>query len=129
MWIMKAIQKKFKSEHISTGLTSLDNLLGGGIALGKITEFAGSWSVGKSTLALQLAASAQKQKRACLYAETEFQFTPEYATNLGVDCEDLDFIQERLGEPMLDAVEEWANTNKDGLTLIDSIGGILPKEE
>ncbi len=114
--------------HIETGLVEIDSLLGGGIALGKITEFSGSYGVGKSTLALQIIGEAQK-KHECLYAENEFQFTPEYAELLGVDTKELDLVQVRIAEEALDAIEEWATTHKNGLIILDSIGGLLPKEE
>lgn len=126
---MKAIESKYSEQgNIPTGLTALDELLGGGIALGKITEFSGSYSVGKSTLALQIIAAAQK-KHDCLYADTEFSFTIPYAEKMGIDCKKLDIVQERIAEDMLNQVEEWATNHKDALIVLDSVGGILPREE
>ncbi|MBT9167796.1 MAG: DNA repair protein RadA [Syntrophomonadaceae bacterium] len=127
---MKASSSQYSNQgHISTGLSSLDNLLGGGIALGKITEFAGSYSTGKSTLVLQMIASAQKHKHDTLYVDTEYSFTIPYAEKMGIDCSKMDIIQERLAENMLDSVEEWATNHKRSLIVLDSVGGILPREE
>jgi len=125
---MKANQKPDVIGFIPTGLTALDELLGGGIAKGKITEISSPFSTGKSTLALQIVANAQK-KHDCLYAENEFTYSNEFAKSLGVDVDKLDFIQERLGEDALDAVEEWITNHKDALIILDSVGGILPRED
>lgn len=126
---MKASQVNTEQEYIKTGFVALDDLLGGGISTGCITEFYGNASVGKSTLALQIIAAAQKEGRDTLFCDTEYQFTKEYAASLGVDCDKLDFTQFRIGEETFDAMEEWATNHKGGLMVLDSMGGILPKEE
>lgn len=126
---MKAYQSKYSEQgYIPTGIIALDKLLGGGIALGKITEYAGAYSTGKSTLALQIIAAAQK-KHDCLLVDTEYSFTIPYGEKLGIDCKHLDIIQMRLAEDMLNAVEEWATNHKKSLIVLDSVGGILPREE
>lgn len=115
---------------IKTSLPSLDSILGtGGIASKKITEISGIWSVGKSTLALQIIASAQREKRPCLFCDSEFSFSSTYATTLDVDCDKLDLEQKQYAEETLDALEEWATKNKNGLIVLDSIGALLPQEE
>lgn len=115
---------------IPTSLPALDSILGtGGIASKKITEISGIWSVGKSTLALQIIASAQREKRPCLFCDSEFSFSSTYATTLGVDCEKLDLEQKQYAEETLDALEEWATNHKNGLIVLDSIGALLPQEE
>src|SRR3990167_9260610 len=115
---------------ISTSLPALDAILGtNGIATKKITEVSGIWSVGKSTLALQIIASAQREKRPCLFCDSEFSFSSTYATTLGVDCDKLDLEQKQYAEETLDALEEWATKNKNGLIVLDSIGALLPQEE
>lgn len=127
---MKANESKFSTtEYIDTGISALNGLLGGGIALGCITEFFGVPSVGKSTLAQQIITQAQKQKRPCLFSDTEFQFTQRYAESLGVDCAELDLTQNRIAEETFDAIEDWITKNKGGLVVLDSMGGVLPKEE
>lgn len=119
-----------KYDVIKTGFEGLDTILGiGGIGTKKITEISGIWSVGKSTLALQVVASAQKDKRPCIYLDSEFSFSADYAKTLGVDCEQLDLVQEQFAEATLDALEEWATKHKNGVIVLDSIGALLPREE
>lgn len=126
---MKASEIEIKREFIKTGIHSLDLLLGGGIELGCISEFYGLSSVGKSSLALQVIAAAQKEKRPCLFSDTEYQFTPQYAALLGVDNDSLDLTRLRLAEDTFDAIEAWVKNNKGGIAVLDSIGGALPREE
>ncbi len=127
---MKANQSTLdKFEFIETPFGGLNAILGGGIPSKKITEISGQWSVGKSTLALQIVAAAQKKEIVCLYADSEFSFSNTYATELGVDCGALDLEQNQFAEQTLDAVEAWAEKHKDGLIVLDSIGALLPREE
>lgn len=114
---------------VRTGVAGLDDLLGGGITLSCITELFGNPSVGKSTLALQCIAAAQKEGRPCLFADTEFSFTPAFASSLGVVCSELDLTQYRLGEETFDAVISWVTDHNGGLVVLDSIGQVLPREE
>jgi len=119
-----------KYDIVSTTFPALDSILGtGGIASKKITEISGIWSVGKSTLALQIIASAQKEKRPCLFCDSEFSFSTTYATTLGVNCDELELEQNQYAEETLDALEAWATKNKNGLIVLDSIGALLPQEE
>lgn len=118
-----------KLDFIQTPFPALDAILGGGIPSKKIIECSGSWSVGKSTLALQIVAQAQKEKRNCLWVDSEFSFSSTYATTLGVDCDSLDLEQHQFAEANLDALEAWATKKKNGLIILDSIGALLPKEE
>lgn len=114
---------------IPTGLSSLDRILGGGIPQRRITEISGTWSVGKSTLAQQIVAEAQKLGKDCLWCDSEFQFTNEYAESLGVDCNKLDLLIEKVAEDTLDYIEEWAEEHKEALIVLDSIGHLLPRAE
>lgn len=128
---MKAIESTCdKFDIISTSSASLDIALGiGGIPTKKFVEISGPWSVGKSTLAMQIVSQAQKEKRPCVYADAEFSFSVDYATSLGVDCEKLELLQESYAELLLDAVEKWATENKNGLIILDAVGSLLPREE
>lgn len=126
---MKATESVIATqEYLETGITSFDEVMGGGLPVGCIVEIFGTPSVGKSTLALQIVAAAQKLGRKCIFADTEFSFTPDYATSLGVDCGALEFTQFRLGEETFDALEEWAAEHKNTVMVLDSMGGILPRE-
>ena len=127
---MKAVELVNDLGAIPSGFQVLDSAIGvGGIPLGKISEFAGSWSVGKSTLAMQIIASAQREKRPCLWVDSEFAWTNEYAEALGVDCSKLDLVREQYAEANLDALEKWATEHKGGLCVLDSVGSLLPREE
>lgn len=116
---------------IPSGFPELDTALGcNGFPTKKITEISGRYSMGKSTLALQVVAQAQKEKRKCLYADSELSYSNLYAKELGVDTEKLELIQQtEFAEELLNGIEAWARENKDGLIVLDSIGGLLPREE
>jgi len=126
---MKAADLETKHEYIKTGLHALDDLLGGGVSLSCITEIYGLQSVGKSTLALQIVAAAQKAGHPCLFSDTEYQFTSDYAASLGVINSELDLTRMRLAEDTFDAIQTWTENHKRGLIVLDSMGGVLPREE
>ncbi len=127
---MKASQNPYKTiTWIPTGFQRLDKVLGGGVPQRKITEVSGNWSVGKSTLALQIVAQAQKMGKECLWCDSEFSFTQEYAEAMGVDCDKLELFAERIAEDTLDHLEKWADEHKGALIVLDSVGQLLPREE
>lgn len=127
---MKASEGKYNEINwLPTGFANLDKILGGGIPSRRITEVSGVFSVGKSTLCLIIITNAQKLKMPCLLADSEFSYTSEYGESLGVDNNKLDLLQERFAEDVLDAIEEWADKHKNGLIVLDSIGGLLPRQE
>lgn len=116
-------------EVIPTGLF-VDRLTGiGGIPRGVITEVFGDEGIGKSSLCLQIIAAAQQRKLRCLWADVEYSFEPRYATSLGVDNGKLGLIRERYAEATLDALEEAAESGRWDLIVLDSVGGILPRQE
>ena len=125
---MKASDYIDKIEVIETPFPLLGGILGGGIPSKKITEISGAWSVGKSTLALQIIAGAQRKKN-CLWVDSEFSFSKEYAKKLRVDIKELDLEQNQYAEENLDALELWAEKHKNGIIVLDSIGALLPREE
>lgn len=127
---MKASQSLYsKIDWLPTGFSALDKILGGGIPSRKITEISGVFSVGKSTLALTIIGKAQQVKKPTLWADSEFSYGEEYAATLGVDSNKLDLIQERFAETTLDEIEAWADSHKNGLIVLDSVGGLLPRQE
>lgn len=128
---MKANQSLYKElTIIPTGFANLDKILGiGGVPTRKILEVSGVYSTGKSTLALSIVAQAQRLDMDCLWADSEYSFGEDYATTLGVDCSELDLIQERFAESTLDAIEKWVSKHKNSLVVLDSIGGLLPRQE
>lgn len=116
---------------IETPFKGVNSVLGGGVATRKITEIAGSWSVGKSTFAYQLIANAQRQGRPCLLLDAERAYTKEYGAALGIDNTQLDMFRAKTAEEYLDYCIEWMEIkkNRGGLAIIDAIGALLPREE
>lgn len=114
---------------IPTGLF-IDKLTGvGGIPRGVITEIFGDEGIGKSSLCLQIIASAQQQGLRCLWADVEWCYEPRYAAILGVDNSKLGIVRERVAEDTLDLLEKEINDGNWDLVILDSVGGILPRAE
>lgn len=108
----------------------IDRLTGvGGIPRGAITEIFGDESIGKSSVCLQLVASAQRLGLRCLWADVEWSYSPAYAASLGVDNSKLGLIRTRFAEDTLDSIEEAAESGDWDLIILDSVGGILPRDE
>lgn len=130
MTIHLASESPFKEyETIPVGL-KIDALTGvGGIPTRKITEIYGPYSVGKTTLALQLVAAAQKEERKCLWADIEFAFDPLYAEKLGVKLDKLSIIQEQVAEDALDDILKFTSDEKGVLIVIDAVGALHPRTE
>lgn len=128
---MRASELEDSKGCITTPFSGLNEALGGGIPLGKISECAGSWSVGKSTLTYQIIGAAQKQERPCLLLDAERAYTKDYGAALGVDNSELEICRYKTAEEYLDHCIEWCETKKNsgGLAIIDAIGALLPKEE
>ena len=102
--VMKLGQKKAMDiESISTGSLSLDLALGiGGLPKGRIIEIYGPESSGKTTLALQVVAEAQKAGGICAFVDAEHALDPVYAKKLGVNTEELLISQPDAGEQALE---------------------------
>ena len=134
---MKGNEQDFSFNYVPTGFSSLDELFGGGLPTKKIVEWAGSWAVGKSTLAYQTIAAVQKAGRPCLLIDAERAYTNEYAQTLGVDTSKLEVYRARTAEEYLDRIVDWIEGNKEAkikahehsLVVIDAIGALLPREE
>lgn len=127
--IKTAAEYDTETEWIPTSLSVVNKLLGGGIPMGKILEISGSFSVGKSTLALIMLADAQKAGKKCLWADIEYSFQNEYATRMGVNTKKLFLLRERFAESAIDEIEKFAESNKDAVIVVDAIGAMLPRSE
>lgn len=113
----------------STRVPSLDIAIGvGGIPRGRITEFYGSERGGKSTLALQIAATCQSENGIVLYIDTEHALDPKYCASLGVDLNDPGFyvVQEESADRALDAAIKLITQGMVDLVVIDSLANLLP---
>ncbi len=115
---------------ISTGSLGLDIALGiGGVPQGRIIEIYGPESSGKTTLSLQVIASAQKNGDICAFIDAEHALDVQYAKNLGVDVENLLISQPDFGEQALDILETLARSGAVGLIVVDSVAALTPKSE
>lgn len=128
--MIPASQSQFsKVDWIPTGISSLDSITGGGFPTRRISECFGPYSVGKTSLALLIIKNAQALGYKTLWVDQEFTFDNLYAEHLGVDCDDLLFIQERHAEDALNEVEEFLSETKNAVVIIDAIGSLSPRAE
>ncbi len=117
-------------DAISTGSLGLDIALGiGGVPRGRIVEIYGPESSGKTTLALQIVAEAQRDGGVCAFVDAEHALDIKYAKNLGVDVDNLLVSQPDFGEQALDIVETLARSGAVDVIVIDSVAALTPKSE
>jgi recombination protein RecA len=115
---------------ISTGALSLDIALGvGGLPKGRITEIYGPESSGKTTLALQVVAEAQKIGGSAAFIDAEHALDTSYAQRLGVDIDNLLVSQPDFGEQALEIAEILIRSNGVDVIVIDSVAALVPKAE
>jgi recombination protein RecA len=116
-------------EVIPTGIPALDLALGcGGIPKGRVIEIYGPEMSGKTTLALQIVAQAQKDGAFCHFIDAEHALDLQYAQRLGVDLSRLPITQPDNGEQAL-SVAEFAINNGAGVVVIDSVAALVPQAE
>ena len=117
-------------ESISTGSLSLDLALGiGGLPRGRIIEIYGPESSGKTTLALQVAAEAQKVGGICAFIDAEHALDPIYAKKLGVNTEELLISQPDTGEQALEIADTLIKSGSVSVLIIDSVAALTPRAE
>lgn len=115
---------------ISTNCLSLDAAIGvGGMPRGRIIEIYGPESSGKTTLALQVVASAQKAGGVAAYIGAEHAMDPDYAQKLGVSIEDMLISQPDSGEQALEIAETLVRSNSVDVIVIDSVAALVPRAE
>ncbi|MEE8192726.1 MAG: recombinase RecA [Gemmatimonadales bacterium] len=115
---------------ISTGALNLDAAIGvGGIPRGRITEIFGPESSGKTTLALHIAASAQKAGGVAAYIDAEHALDVEYSRKLGVDIDNLLVSQPDTGEEALEIAEILVRSGAVDVIVVDSVAALVPKAE
>ena len=117
-------------ESISTGSLGLDIALGiGGLPRGRIIEIYGPESSGKTTLALHVAAEAQKAGGVCAFVDAEHALDPVYAKKLGVKVEDLLISQPDTGEQALEIADTLVKSGAVDVLVIDSVAALVPRAE
>ena len=117
-------------DSISTGCLDLDIALGiGGGPRGRIIEIYGPESSGKTTVALHVAAEAQKLGGAVAFVDAEHALDPSYARNLGVDTENLIVSQPDTGEQGLEIAEALVRSGAIDVLVVDSVAALVPRAE
>lgn len=115
---------------ISSGSLLIDHALGvGGYPKGRIVEIYGPESSGKTTLALQAIAEAQKKGGHAAFVDAEHSIDPVYAQNLGVNIDELILSQPDCGEQALEIVETLANSGSFDIIVVDSVAALVPQAE
>src|SRR5471030_2409252 len=117
-------------EAIPTGAISIDYALGvGGVPRGRVIEIFGPESSGKTTLALQVIAEAQKLGGLAAFVDAEHALDAAYAKKLGVDIDNLLVSQPDNGEQALEIVEVLIRSNGVDVVVVDSVAALVPKAE
>src|SRR5512142_814288 len=115
---------------ISSGSISVDAALGvGGFPRGRIIEIFGPESSGKTTVALHVVASAQKNGGMAAFIDVEHALDPIYARNLGVDVDNLLVSQPDYAEQALEIASALINSGSVDVLVIDSVAALVPKSE
>lgn len=130
--IMKlgANQDVVEVDTVSTGSLSLDIALGiGGLPKGRIVEIYGPESSGKTTLALQTIAEAQKAGGICAFVDAEHALDPVYARKLGVNLDDLLISQPDTGEQALEITDTLVRSGAIDVLVVDSVAALTPRAE
>ena len=122
--------KKTNVDIIPTGSFSLDLALGvGGLPKGRIIEIFGPESSGKTTLALNVVAQAQKKGGRAAFIDAEHAMDPEYAAKLGVKIKELLISQPDSGEEALNILDSLVRSAMIDIIVIDSVAALTPKAE
>ncbi|MEA2475774.1 MAG: recombination protein RecA [Thermoleophilaceae bacterium] len=115
---------------ISTGCLSLDAALGvGGFPRGRVIEIYGPESSGKTTIALQVIAQAQKNGGTAAFVDAEHALDPIYARKLGVDVDNLLVSQPDTGEQALEITGALVTCGAVDVVVVDSVAALVPKAE
>ncbi|MGH6784047.1 MAG: recombinase RecA, partial [Sphingomicrobium sp.] len=117
-------------EVISTGSISIDYALGiGGMPRGRVVEIFGPESSGKTTLALQVIAEAQRAGGMAAFVDAEHALDAQYAKKLGVDLDNLLVSQPDNGEQALEIVEVLVRSGSVDVVVVDSVAALVPRAE
>ena len=130
-----SVMKLGQREHVDidtvpTGSLGLDIGLGiGGLPRGRIVEIYGPESSGKTTMALQVLAEAQKAGGTCAFVDAEHALDPSYARKIGVNIDDLLISQPDAGEQALEIADTLVHSGAVDVLVIDSVAALVPRAE
>ncbi len=129
--IMRLGQREtVETEAVSTGSLGLDIALGiGGLPRGRVVEIYGPESSGKTTLALQAIAEAQKKGGVCAFVDAEHALDPVYARKLGVSIDDMLISQPDAGEQALEIADTLVRSGAVDIVVVDSVAALVPRAE
>lgn len=117
-------------EAVPTGSLSLDLALGiGGVPKGRIIEIYGPESSGKTTVALHIVAEVQRSGGIAGFIDAEHALDPVYASNIGVDIDNLYISQPDCGEQALEITETMVRSGAVDVIIVDSVAALVPKAE
>lgn len=117
-------------ETIPTGSLSLDIALGvGGVPRGRVVEIYGPESSGKTTVALHIVAEIQKRGGIAGFVDAEHALDPVYASNIGVDIDNLYVSQPDNGEQALEITETMVRSGAMDVIIVDSVAALVPRAE
>ena len=120
----------YNVDHIPTGSMTLDMALGiGGVPRGRVVEIYGPESSGKTTVALQIVAEAQKNGGYAAFIDVEHALDPVYAKALGVDIDNLLVSQPDSGEQALEIMEALVRSGAIDCIVLDSVAAMVTKAE
>jgi recombination protein RecA len=115
---------------ISTGSLALDIALTiGGLPRGRVVEIYGPEASGKTTLALQVIAEAQKKGGGAVFIDAEHALDIHYAANIGVNTEELLISQPDTGEQALEITEHLVRSGAVDVIVVDSVAALVPRAE
>ena len=123
-------QKEMEIDTVSSGSISLDIALGaGGYPKGRIIEIYGPESSGKTTFALHAISEVQKEGGRAAFIDAEHSLDPVYASNLGVDIDELLLSQPDTGEQALEICDALVKSEAVSIIVIDSVAALVPQAE
>lgn len=135
--VMKGRNAIVDVDSLPTGVITIDRAFGcGGVPLGRIMELYGTESSGKTTTTLHFIAACQKhyfkkkdRQGIAAFIDAEHALDPEWASNIGVDMDNLLISQPDSGEDALNIVETIIKSGKVDLVVVDSVAALVPKKE
>lgn len=127
--LAKLSDKPLNVDTVSSGSMVLDEILGGGLAKGRLVEIYGAESSGKTSIALTALGNVQKEGGTAVFVDAENALDPKYAAKLGVNLDDLAVAQPDSAEQALDLIQDLTESGVVDIIVLDSIAALVPKAE